>query len=88
MKKISTKKKQRRNLRALFILSFIINSVAAFGGGLVFVLYYYKLPDSVELVWRNHQILMFYGIINLGLVTAILIQYKKKFLPGSTEIDT
>ncbi|MFC1497745.1 hypothetical protein ACFLS1_04615 [Verrucomicrobiota bacterium] len=78
MNDIAPNTNHKRNRKALFALFFIVNGLAALGGGLILFLYYYKKPESVEPTWRLGQSIMFYGIINLGIIIALFTQSKKE----------
>ena len=66
-----------KNIRALFILWAVVSVVAALGGGAIFLGYYYHAPHGQMPAWRFGQILMFYGIVNLGMMIALKWQMKK-----------
>jgi hypothetical protein len=76
---IIRRKKRDRVLRALNFLFSIINIIAAIGGASILLIYYYRAPEATLPVWRLGQVLMFYGIANIGLLIGIVVLIRMSF---------
>jgi hypothetical protein len=68
--------KSRRNLRALFVLGFVVSSVASVGGGLILVLAYPR-PEVTRPMWEFGQILLFQGVVNLTIYGGLYWQFRR-----------
>lgn len=56
--------KLRRNLRALFVLAFVVSVVAAGGGGCLLALSYSQ-PSVSQPLWKFGQYVLILGALNL-----------------------
>ena len=70
--------KSNRNLRALLILWAVVSVVAAGGGAAVLILFQTRDPEATVPTWSLGQTLMFYGIINIGIMVGVIFQLRKR----------
>ena len=65
-----------RNLRALFVLGFVVSLLASIGGGLLLLLGY-SHPEVVQPLWKFGQYAMFLGLVTLAIYTGIFFQIRR-----------
>ena len=68
--------KTKRNLRALFILGFLIALVPSIGGGLILALGYSR-PSVTQPIWKFGQYVMLLGLANLFVYLCVFFQVRK-----------
>jgi hypothetical protein len=65
-----------RNLRALFVLGFVVSLLATVGGGLILVRGY-PHPEVVQPLWKFGQYAMLLGLVTLAIYTGIFFQMRR-----------
>ncbi len=70
--------KARRNLRAIFLLGFILTLMASIAGGYILVVGHSR-PDVTFTMpaWEYGQFLMLLGLTNLFVIVCLFIQFRK-----------
>jgi hypothetical protein len=70
--------KTSRNLRAIFLLGFILTLLASVVGGYILVVGHSR-PDVTFTMpaWKYGQFLMFLGLTNLFVIVCLFIQFRK-----------
>jgi hypothetical protein len=64
------------NLRALFVLGFVVSLLATVGGGLLLLLGY-PHPEVVQSLWKFGQYAMLLGLITFALYVGIFFQIRR-----------
>ena len=66
----------RRNLRALFILGFVLALMGSIGGGIILALGS-SHPGVTQPLWKFGQFVMLFGLANLFVYMCILFQVRR-----------
>jgi hypothetical protein len=64
------------NLRALFVLGFVVSLLAGVGGG-VLLLLGYPHPEVVQSLWKFGQYVMLLGLITFVIYLGIFFQIRR-----------
>jgi hypothetical protein len=78
--------KQKRNLRALFILAFLLVIFTSAAGGLILYLGY-PHPGVTQPLWEFGQWMLFFGLVNLLIYLGIFFQTRTlRKVPDETDV--
>jgi hypothetical protein len=72
--------KIRKNLRALFVLGFVLTLLASIGGGIILILGWYRAPNAAMPIWRFGQWMMLFGLANLFVYTCLFFLIRSLIL--------
>ena len=73
--------KAKKNIRALFVLGFILAILTGISGGYIMVFGYLRAPGVTMPVWEFGKFIMICGLANLFVYVCLFFQIRKHTQP-------